>query len=305
MTEEIVPTQESKTRRGSISSIKNVFKRNSKKGKKMDRKSNSDLDFSDLDLDKKLDTDMNITSSGEVNFQKIGSDAGPSAFSEPATSDRVLTVKIPSLDTSNLSSTQETLNKYLSNTLGISKNAYGLAHSAGDRAVAYEYFAKYMVHKGIAKTPEVFLRLCDVMREMYVGWSLRVNSLYLLVINLNGADATKEIMNIVNQSVYSVVKFVMGTVLNQPVPTHLSDLQFSLDDPVSEENERDWETWCEQIESEKIRINADFNAQITRLKSGYKYYEYNAVTPNKLYSRTKLVRAPDFHTIVKPFVLQK
>lgn len=106
---------------------------------------------------------------------------------------------------------QRIMNRYLSEVLNLPNyTIYRLVQTMrGDSAVGYKAFAMYLYKKFYTNLPrDEFDCLADAMYNFYENWSHVVSALLPLVVNLNGADPVKEVMNVVNQSVYTLVVFV-------------------------------------------------------------------------------------------------
>ncbi|AIS92122.1 hypothetical protein [Erinnyis ello granulovirus] len=231
----------------------------------------------------------NITPTPSTSEQQIIIDVGGGGGG-------LLVAIVPKLHNLTLDSLQTIVNTHLQEVYPQSYTAYQLTHMKGDRAVAYLYFVHYLIVNGVNKHPLVFKRLCEVMHKMYTQWSDQIKYLYPLVVNYNGADPTKEMMNIVNQCVYSVVKFVFNNVLGVRVNDYFADLQenFTL-------NTYQLSDVYFSLYADQQQLSALFNVAIGSLKSTQKFYNYEEATPTVNVSAQKLQIAPTSTLLEIPF----
>nr|ADO85542.1 unknown [Pieris rapae granulovirus] len=282
--------KKTKKRRGSLSSIKNFFiKRTSKESEnnnKMNVSSSGDVTFGDYERD----------NSGRVAINSVLVPVSVNTYNAPpqkyTVSENILNARVPTFYNMDLGTLQVSLNYYFQNTLNDSFNAYELTHSPGDRAVGYFFYSRYLISEKVGNTPEVFKMLIKIMYQMYENWSFQTKSLYPLVVNLNGADPTKEIMNIVNQSVYSVVRFIMKNVLGKTIPLLFTDLNYRLTDPIPENCERAWYKYYYKLISDQAQLSCSYNNIISRISVAAKFYHFDEETPYKILSDVKLIAAP-------------
>ncbi|AGQ20374.1 hypothetical protein CaLGV116 [Clostera anastomosis granulovirus A] len=274
-----------KKRRSSLEIVKNMLRRNSRGsvGKEMVNGNGS------VGPSSAGNGGATLTPSGELKF--TDSSQIYTASTPPTSSSRVLITSVPHLGGMDLAPMQSTLNDYLLTRLGGKFNAYKLTHVKGDRAVGYQYFAHHLVQRGVVDDREKFWELCAVMRTMYESWATSIPDLYRLVVNLNGADPTKEMMNIINQSVYSVVRFVMVDVLHMDAPGLFSDL--NNDSPPTTQCYLDaWQNVRHHIYARQAHLTTIYDGRVGTLTEAFKYYEQDDVTDVKKLSKLKILAAP-------------
>ncbi|QOD40084.1 Maph121 [Matsumuraeses phaseoli granulovirus] len=247
-----------------------------------------------------------INSTGNFNLQAQIS-ATPSSidvdmFIAP---NRLYINKVPNLNfDNNLTLVQSTLNTYLLN-IGINKNAYQMLQTySGDRAVGYYYFARYLIVNKVANTPEVFKEIVHAMRKLYMTWLDQLTALYPLVVNLNGADPTKEIMTIVNSSVYTLIKYIMSVVdVNLPMEFY----NLPLNEYVPAECREAFDKFDLFIEGQNETLTSLYNLKIFAFpKSVEKFYNNNKTTGSVQLNDVKLIASDHVNTVNKNlFVIDK
>lgn len=121
----------------------------------------------------------------------------------------VYIAKVPFLP-ADLEALQIVMDKYFNNVLNMNMSVYMFLQTCtGDYTVGYYYFTRLLRSLNMDKIK--YDKCRKVMYKMYIGWSENVCRLFGLVINANGAAPVKEIMNIINQSVYMFLRFVTKT----------------------------------------------------------------------------------------------
>lgn len=245
-----------------------------------------------------------LTASGDFEVNQPSTSTTNAPFSDPVLIQpnvvqnvkTVFNAKIPSFSNMDLSTIQITLNEHLKKFSIY--NAYQLCRQAGDRAVGYYFFTQYLVFKGVNdRDKDVFNNICTVMYDMYVTWSSQIVYLYPLVVNLNGADTTKELMNIINQSVYALIIFVMNEVLNDSIPEYFADLAF---DAGNEQFEKKYFDYKNTFYSQNIQLTSLYNTKLETLTPVQKFFNNNFVTSTKILFEFKLKQLPVLPLITIP-----
>lgn len=307
-----------KRRRSSLASMMNMFtKRPSKNDENINNNTNNSNNISKVnnfsgEIEKMNSVDASATttpflfsSTGIVLQDNIA--PVPTSMSidvnipDMAGGNGVLVTTVPALNNLNLDVLQILLNKHLSEVYPQQYTAYELTHMKGDRAVAYLYYVHYMVVNGVNRNSYVFQQLCKVMHNMYMQWSDQIKYMYPLVVNLNGADPTKEMMNIVNQSVYSVIKFVFNDVLNARVDNYFADLKENSVFDATIDPKVFFTSYSDQQQ-----LTGLFNVAINQLRpTPHKHFNYEQITTDVSVSDTKLRHAPISHIVHVPFQVFK
>lgn len=187
-------------------------------------------------------------------------------------------------DREKLERMQALLNRYFVEVLDINTTVYRFVQTApGDNAVGYNYFARYLHSKGVSTNPLVFEKCCDVMRSMYTAWADEAPKMVTLMLNLNGFNVLKEVMNVVNQSVYRFVAFVLKTE-NVGAPKYFYE---TIAPAMDEFAKSDLETKLlfEQHTLSNL-YNENFDAAVRRHMQ--KFYTEDRETPYFSLGRTKL-----------------
>ncbi|AKN80824.1 hypothetical protein [Diatraea saccharalis granulovirus] len=219
-------------------------------------------------------------------------------FTKYTNNKNIFLAKVPPLNGfKSLQETQTALNTYLLYTLKGNKNAYRLLQFPGQRCVAYYYIVRYLISQNIIDGE---LRvICKEMYKMYKSWCDQVPALYPLVINLNGADPTKEIMSIVNQSVYSMVKFIVNVLLNNNIPDYLYEVDYK-------PNEDYWQNISHDIDTDNVHLTFIFDSKLMSInKNVDKYYNYDKETPTKFMNHLELIKLSSPNVIKSTFVVEK
>ncbi|AAF05286.1 ORF172 [Xestia c-nigrum granulovirus] len=123
---------------------------------------------------------------------------------QPIDVDFVNILRPPELPpTTDLFIIQHILNKYLEKVLKLDLTLFQLLQeSPGINAPLYKIFVMVLISK-MPDLDEKFLsKFNDAMYTFYIRWVNQVPALIEIVLNTNGYDVIKEIMTIVNQSVY-------------------------------------------------------------------------------------------------------
>ncbi|UYE99036.1 MAG: hypothetical protein [Betabaculovirus sp.] len=300
-----------KRRRSSLASMINMFsKRPSKNDENINNNTNNSNSIS-RSVDnvsgeiEKMNTNTTTTTTTPFIFSSTGSvlqnNITPVSVAVIDTSSTILVTTVPTLNNLNLDVLQIILNKHLSEVYPQQYTAYELTHMKGDRAVAYLYYVHFMVMHGIDRNPYVFQQLCKIMHHMYMQWSEQIQYVYPLVVNLNGEDPTKEMMNIVNQCVYSVIHFVFNIVLNMRVDDYFADLKQNSAFDATIHPEVFFTAY-----SDHQQLMGMFNVAINQLRPTlHKHFSNEQTTDYVDLSDTKLRRAPISHTFHVPFQIYK
>lgn len=198
---------------------------------------------------------------------------------------RIFVAKAPHLpDRNDLELMQDVLNHYFREVLGLGTSVYNfLQNSPGDAAVGYLYFACILHEAGLKDDEKTFRRCCDAMKSMYSAWAEEVGKMFPLVLNLNGRNVIKEMMNIVNQSVYRLVAFIMFTQ-NMSVP----ELFYKSPAPPQSCEERMLTT---NVAIEQQMLTNVFNERFQsalQSRNVYKFYSEERETPYVNLTRIKL-----------------
>ncbi|AMF83865.1 hypothetical protein AYR72_gp114 [Cnaphalocrocis medinalis granulovirus] len=220
-----------KRRRSSLTKIVSVFKKNKNKEDISTTTINSNIEFNNNNNNNNTTTatflnDMNRNSQQSPLASTSGADYLPAEELPPqfkgnnlqylSNNGFYLCAKIPQFNVTDLTILQNMLNSYFNSVLRDKDWVYDIVRYEGDIAVGFMYFLTRLyeftndnlIHFNMYKM---------IMYNMYREWCKYVACLYPLVENLNGANATKEIMNIINQSVYSVYKFAQRTKKITPI----------------------------------------------------------------------------------------
>lgn len=293
-----------KRRRSSLASMINMFsKRPSKNDDNKSIKSNVSGDSGAETMN--TNTTTTTTTTTPFIFSSTGSvlqnNITPVSVAVIDTSSTILVTTVPTLNNLSLEEIQIVLNNHLTEVYPQQYTAYELTHMKGDRAVAYLYYVHFMVMHGIDRNPYVFQQLCKIMHHMYMQWSEQIQYVYPLVVNLNGEDPTKEMMNIVNQCVYSVIRFVFNNVLNMRVDDYFADLKQNSAFDATIHPEVFFTAY-----SDHQQLMGMFNVAINQLRPTlHKHYSNEQTTDYVDLSDTKLRRAPISHTFHVPFQIYK
>ncbi|UXX41924.1 hypothetical protein [Psilogramma increta granulovirus] len=300
-----------KRRRSSLASMINVFtKRPSKNNDNINSKS---MNSGGGSVEQIIDASANTTATTPFIFSSTGvvlqDNITPapslilpaaSAAADESSGD-ILVTMVPNLNNLSMDVLQIILNNHLSEVYPQNYTAFELTHMKGDRAVAYLYYVHFMIVHGVDRNQYVFQNLCNIMRYMYMQWSDQIKHLYPLVVNLNGADPTKEIMNIVNQSVYSVIRFVFNNVLRLRVNDYFADLKQHSTFDATTHPESFFTSYSDQQQ-----LMGMFNVAINQLQpTQHKHYSYEQITDNVNLSEFKLKHAPISHIVHVPFQIFK
>nr|AIU36781.1 ORF135 [Cydia pomonella granulovirus]AIU37060.1 ORF135 [Cydia pomonella granulovirus]AIU37202.1 ORF135 [Cydia pomonella granulovirus]QGY99430.1 ORF135 [Cydia pomonella granulovirus]QGY99573.1 ORF135 [Cydia pomonella granulovirus] len=198
------------------------------------------------------------------------------------------------------------IQRYLNDTLlrlGGQYNAYQLAHMPGDRAIGYYLFARALIFYGFETKVELLKSMLSVAESMYTNWLKYVPSLYKLVVNLNGNDPTKEIINIVNYHVFLLFKFVMENVLHYSFDGQtMADIVYVVGDEVIDDAYTVNDPY--NINRVNSTLTNKYNVQIAQLRRTERIYDNAAATQDININKLKLLRAPA-PTIPEPvFVIE-
>ncbi|AAP85750.1 ORF_113 [Adoxophyes orana granulovirus] len=178
-----------------------------------------------------------------------------------------------------LENAQTVLNDYLKNTTKSISNAYNLTHISGDSAVAFYHYVKYLISIDAHKSIETFNTICQIMYNNYYMWSTKLQILYELCINYNGYDATKEIMNIINQSVYGLVRFIAIEVYFRNPPRLFNSLVVKEDDMTNDQKSF-LESIHDTIYNKNFNLTHYFNMSVQNLKYATSVYKNEKKTNN-------------------------
>lgn len=131
----------------------------------------------------------------------------------------------------------------------------------------------------------MFKDLLEVAETIYINWARYVPSLYRLVVNLNGNDPTKEIMNIINYHVFLLFKFIMENVLNYNFSNYtMADMTYVFQDKDDDGFD---------IKTKNSNLTNMYNTQIIQLtQPNNRLYNNSAVTETVNINSLTLLRAP-------------
>ncbi|ABQ52071.1 hypothetical protein SlGVgp128 [Spodoptera litura granulovirus] len=176
----------------------------------------------------------------------------------PIDTNRVVIAEPPRLPhTKDLFLLQSIMNKYFNEVLNINENIYRFLQSApGDSAVAYMTFMLHLYNTGFRG--EQFHKTCNAVKSFYLQWADQIDHLVELVINLNGSNVVKEIMNIVNQSVYNVVYIIEKSKASGTVPpSYFYNSVFDITDPLHADIHK-------ALDSDQMYLTNIFSAKFNR-----------------------------------------
>ncbi|QBQ01676.1 AgseGVORF137-like protein [Hyphantria cunea granulovirus] len=129
-------------------------------------------------------------------------------YNKPVNLNSVFIAKVPTLSDNPARSVQ-ILNDYFDRILQISGGVSSfLRLTPGDTAVGYAPYVYLLYNKGMRGSTLKQSR--NVIRQMYIQWADQVPRLLHAVIQVNGADPVKEVMTVVNQSVFRFVAFALS-----------------------------------------------------------------------------------------------
>ncbi|AER41551.1 hypothetical protein [Epinotia aporema granulovirus] len=207
----------------------------------------------------------------------------------------VYIAKAPFLPTE-LDEIQLVMDKYFNNVINMNMSVYlFLQMSKGDYSVGYYYFTKLLRSLNMNAIKYEYSR--KVMYKMYMDWAENVCKLFGLVINANGASPVKEIMNIINQSVYSFLKFVAK-------PHNLPMLFF---DNIYQLPKNDINTLDDEMIQQR-ELTDFYNQKIVRCTHHNQFRKFTKeekVTGVMFMGETKLVNVTPTYKKVKSFNLIK
>nr|UYX49741.1 hypothetical protein Datr000111 [Darna trima granulovirus] len=201
--------------------------------------------------------------------------------------DNVFVAQIPDIINMPIQIMQTELNHYFQKTLKLNYNTYKLTHSAGDNAVAFQHYVEYLITYNLNLSKSKFEKIYKIMYNMYKLWLNQINDLHKLVSNLNGYDSVKEMMNIINQSVYGLVYFLLNNVLNVNVNQLFFNSSYNINDvKYNNENEID------SIKSLQSTLTALYAQRIQLLSPVIKFTNEEEATRNVNLSEQKLPASP-------------
>lgn len=214
----------------------------------------------------------------------------------PATPRPNLLVAIPPQLPADLDLQQEVLTLYIRHHLNVNTTVYNFMRTVGgDRAVGYMVFVLYLQHRGV---DDALVRdTARVMRVFYDKWADTVHNMVPLAVNLNGHDPIKEIMTLVNQSVYTVVRFVLST-------QELSSPDYFTGIDLGDRRQAEVPAW---IKDEHLALRDVFNARFYAAFAApsHKQHHNEQATPHFDLGMYKLLRPPLSLTKVQTFVVDK
>ncbi|AAS82614.1 ORF124 [Agrotis segetum granulovirus] len=209
---------------------------------------------------------------------------------QPIDPSKVFVAKAPHLpENRDLAMVQLIATSYINEIMGLNETVYTFVQSsAGDRAVGYLYFARLLYENGLNTNVPAFLKCCDAMRAMYNSWADQVERLFPLILNLNGFDVVKETMNIVNQSVYRLVTFVLASEgVSSPKLFYRTALR-NASDVYDGRDELETRIIRDQQLLTNLYDERFFNA--SKAKNVYKFYKEEKETPTFNLGHIKLYK---------------
>lgn len=108
--------------------------------------------------------------------------------------------------TTDLFAKQHLINSYLLRVLNLDTTLYQLLHTTpGVSAPLYKAYVLILLRSLPNASPKFLNKINEAMFSMYTRWADQVPAMIELVLNTNGEDVMKEIMTVVNQSVYRIM----------------------------------------------------------------------------------------------------
>lgn len=123
----------------------------------------------------------------------------------------VCIVQAPQLpQTEDLFVKQHLINAYLQRVLGLNTTLFQLLQTTpGISAPLYKAYVLILI-KSLPNVDKRFLHKIDeAMYSFYISWADQIPALIEIVLNTNGQDVMKEMMTVVNQSVYRLLYLIL------------------------------------------------------------------------------------------------
>ncbi|APO14002.1 ORF118 [Plodia interpunctella granulovirus] len=210
---------------------------------------------------------------------------------------KIFVARAPKFSSSSLMTIQKELNEFLP-TIDVHKTVYNfIGNTGGNRVIGYTLLVKTLIVEKVHLNEPIFLELCNHLKTLYLDWSRVLYRLHPLMTNLNGADVTKEMMIVINEHAYALVKFVVNNVMNGYATPSFEDLAT----PDVED-----EKYSMVIENTQFYLDNVYNLQLSGLDLAKKYiYPPPKITPYKnipggvlMDTNNKRINVEEIHPIV-------
>ncbi|ACH69524.1 hypothetical protein D1Q00_gp163 [Trichoplusia ni granulovirus LBIV-12] len=175
--------------------------------------------------------------------------------------------------TSDLFITQHILNKYLQQVLKLNVTLFQLLQeSPGINAPLYKAFVLILINQMPNLDHNFLLKFNEAMYTFFLRWVDQVPAMIELVLNTNGHDVIKEIMTVVNQSVYrSLFLFLRANNI-----AAIETVKLFTDIPYNQLNDKDFpnDEFRNQINNEQRIINNMFTDKFNNAVFQHTYNRY-------------------------------
>nr|QBH66478.1 hypothetical protein PhopGVgp123 [Phthorimaea operculella granulovirus] len=158
-----------------------------------------------------LSNSLVVDPNGAVNSKVL--------LEEPKKKDNILVKAYVINTSSDVYKTAEDLNSHFKNYFS-SLRLLTIIYEDGSACVAFMHLCNLLT--SVISDDRLLDVLCDLLYSMYKQWLPHLSNLYTMVVELNGANPTKEIMNIINQYNYIVVYSVINFETKEQLSEKLS-----------------------------------------------------------------------------------